>query len=152
MTLTSVGVTDPMPGLSTISCPNSTLAPGGSETCNASYTVTQANVDAGQVTNTGTAAGTAPSAGQVTAQSTLTITLSQGPAISLFKSASITSYSAPNTAITYTYMVTNTGNVTLHAISVADPQVGLSARQLPNRPAGAGRIRGLHRQLQHHPG
>ena len=45
VTLHSVGVTDPMPGLSTISCPSSTLAPNASETCTATYTTTQADVD-----------------------------------------------------------------------------------------------------------
>jgi hypothetical protein len=43
------------------------------------------------------------------------------------KSASVTSYSAPGTPITYSYLVTNTGNVNLTAVSVTDPHVGLSA-------------------------
>ena len=53
-------VTDPMPGLSAIACPATTLAPGASETCTATYTTTQADVDAGSITNTGTATGTPP--------------------------------------------------------------------------------------------
>ena len=58
VTLTSVGVTDPMPGLSAINCNGVTsLAPGASVTCTATYTTTQADVDAGSITNTGTRRG-----------------------------------------------------------------------------------------------
>ena len=55
VTLHSVGVTDPMPGLSAVNCPTTTLAPGISETCTATYTTTQADVDRGSIANTGTA-------------------------------------------------------------------------------------------------
>ena len=134
VTLSSIGVTDPMPGLSTISCPFTaleTLLPGGSETCTATYTITQANVDAGQITNTGTATGTPPSGPPVTDSSSVTLPLSQAPAIALSKSASITIFSAPGILITYSYLVTNTGNQTLHSITVDDPQSGLSAITCP---------------------
>ena len=43
-----------MAGLSAIDCPGTTLAPGDVETCTATYTTTQADVDAGSITNTGT--------------------------------------------------------------------------------------------------
>ena len=58
-TLTGVGVNDPMAGA--ISCPTTTLAPGASTTCTSSaYTIGQADVDAGVVSNTASAAATAP--------------------------------------------------------------------------------------------
>jgi uncharacterized repeat protein (TIGR01451 family) len=49
------------------------------------------------------------------------------PAIVLVKSASVQSYSAAGTTITYTLNVTNTGNVSLTSVTVTDPMAGLSA-------------------------
>ncbi len=71
-TLTSVGVTDPMTGLSAVSCPSTTLAAGTSETCTASYTTTVADLEAGSLSNTATASGTFETT-VVTYQSSLTI-------------------------------------------------------------------------------
>ena len=48
--------------------------------------------------------------------------------------------------------VTNTGNVTLTAVGVTDPMVGLSARSAARRHPGPGGHRDLHRHLHHHPG
>src|ERR1019366_8229989 len=69
VTISALAVTDPQPGLSVVSCPSATLAPAAFETCTATYTVTQADLDAGQIVNTGTVNGTTP-AGAVTASST----------------------------------------------------------------------------------
>ena len=60
MTLDPVVVTDPLPGLSAINCPLTSLAPADMMTCTASYTITQVDVDAGAVDNLATATGTPP--------------------------------------------------------------------------------------------
>jgi uncharacterized repeat protein (TIGR01451 family) len=137
--LTAVSVTDPHVGLSAVGCPSASLAPGAAETCTATYTTTQGDVDAGSISNTGTASGTPPTGPAITATSSLTISASDTPALTLKKSASATSYSAPGTPIIYSYLVTNTGNVDLSAVSVTDPHIGLSAVSCPNAslPPGA---------------
>ncbi len=58
VTLHGIAVTDPMAGLSTITCPTATLAPTASETCTATYTTTQADVDRGSLVNIATGLGT----------------------------------------------------------------------------------------------
>jgi uncharacterized repeat protein (TIGR01451 family) len=120
-----------MVGLSPISCPATSLAPWVSETCTATYTTTQSDVDNGSLKNTGTATGTPPSGPPVTAQSTVCIPVCPYPSISLKKSASVSSFSAAGTLITYSYKVTNTGNVTLNPVTVTDPMVGLSPISCP---------------------
>ena len=130
--LTAVSVTDPQLGLNGVSCPSTSLAPGVSQTCTAPYTITQADLDAGSITNTGTASGKPQTGSAVTATSSLTITASDAPSVSVVKTASVTNYSAPGTPITYSYLVTNTGNVDLSAVSVTDPQMSLSAISCPS--------------------
>ena len=132
VTLHSVTVTDPMPGLSSITCNTTTLAPGANETCTATYTTTQADVDRGNISNTGTATGTPPVGGSLTARSSLSILGIQNPSINMVKTSTVPSFTAPGTVITYDYKITNTGNVTLHSVTVTDPHPALSAVTCPN--------------------
>ncbi len=126
VTLNPVTVTDPMVGLSAISCPATSLAPGVSETCNATYTTTQSDVDRGSLKNTGTATGTPPSGPPVTATSSLCIPAVQAPSISLLKTADVPTVSAVGQIVTYTFTITNTGNVTLSDVDVTDAQAAPS--------------------------
>jgi uncharacterized repeat protein (TIGR01451 family) len=127
VTLTNVGVSDPLPGLGSITPAPVTLAPGESQVFEASYFITQADLDAGSVMNTATASGTPPVGEPVTAMDSETITADHEPSIDIVKSASPQTYSAVNGEITYSFLVTNTGNVTLTNVGVSDPLPGLGS-------------------------
>ena len=143
VTLTTVGVTDPMSGLSAITCPTTTLAPGAGTDCTATYALTQADVDAGQVDNTATATATPPTGPDVTDTDDETITLTPDPAISILKTGSLADTNADGVdsegdIVTYTFTVENTGNLTLDPISVTDPLSGLSAITCPTTSLAPG--------------
>jgi hypothetical protein len=97
-----------------VQCAATTLAPGASTTCTAVYTITQADLDVGHVTNTASATGTTPNNDVVpSGPAEQTVHAIQRPAISIVKSASVDTFDAAGLSITYYYRVTNTGNVTL---------------------------------------
>ncbi len=125
-----------------VTCPAGavSLAPAASVTCTATYTVTQADVDAGSVSNTATASGKTPASQAITsAPSSTTITAIRSPAITVVKSASPTSFSAAGQTIHYSFDVTNSGNVTLRDIRVHDSGLpGLSAISCPHHTLAAG--------------
>ncbi|WP_397545114.1 beta strand repeat-containing protein, partial [Salinibacterium sp.] len=141
VTLAGVSIADPKPGLSslTYTWPGTAgiLAPGQSVTATATYTVTQADQNAGSITNTSSASGTGggrtvtASSGAVT-----TPTAASRPAIQVIKSANPTSAAQAGAAITYTFVLTNTGNVTLTTVGVADPLPGLSGITFSNWGSG----------------
>ena len=106
--------------MSAITCPETTLVSGQFETCTATYVVTQADVNVGVITNTATAAGNPPSGNPVTSTpSTATVTATQTPALSLVKTANVTAAEVGQ-QITYSFKITNTGNVTVTDPSVTD--------------------------------
>ncbi|MFE7563704.1 DUF6923 family protein [Kitasatospora sp. NPDC057500] len=107
-----------------VDCPAGPLAPGGSLTCTAAYTVTQADLDAGSIKNTATAHGTAPgdTAPTVSQPDSATVTATSSPGLKVVKSATT---SQPDRLvlgeeITYDFVVTNTGNVTLKDVKVTE--------------------------------
>ncbi len=123
-TLHNVHVTDDRIA-GTIACTPSTLATGETATCTAEYTIRQANVDAGHVTNTASATGTTPNDDDVTSPpADTTVKAIQTPAVHLVKSAFPTEYADPGETIHYTYSVTDTGNVTLHDVTLTDDRLG----------------------------
>ena len=110
------------PGLERLNCPDSTLAPGASETCTGSYTTTQADVDNGFVINTATATSDNPSDTPVTSnQSSATAYASEATSsLSLMKSSLTSAYGSAGEAINYDYLVDNTGTTTESDIAVSD--------------------------------
>ena len=105
--------------MSPITCPVTTLAPAATTTCTATYTVTQADVDAGSVKNTATATGTPPvGPPTVSPPSTVTVPGNPQPAMTLVKKASPAVVTAVGQTVHYTFLVTNTGNLTLHAVRI----------------------------------
>ena len=88
-------------------------------------------MDRGWIRNKGKAAGTSPSGAKVTASAWVVVRAVQRPKVTITKSADISSFSAPGTVVTYSYTVTDTGNVTLRRITVVDPMFRLSRISCP---------------------
>ena len=107
-------------------CDATTIAVGGSTTCSAMHTFTQGELDAngdptggsGQLRNI----VTATSMQSPPAKDTLDIPIVQAASMTIVKTADSTSLSAPG-VVTYSYLVTNTGNVTITNLSLSDDNV-----------------------------
>ena len=117
-----------------VSCPDlpvDGLLPAQTLTCSAPYSVTQADIDAGFVTNIASATD-----GTTTSDDTsLTINGDQAPALSLVKTPLTTDFTAVGDLLSYEYVVTNSGNVTLtQAITVTDDRIAVV--NCPALPAG----------------
>ncbi|TXE18566.1 DUF3494 domain-containing protein [Psychroserpens burtonensis] len=134
-TLTDVVVTDPMEGLTITGSPIASLEPGdSSDTITGTYTITQADMDTGSVTNSALATAQDPEGNDITDISGTTkendtptvTTLIQNPAIALVKSAVVSGTGTLGDLITYTFTVENTGDTTLTNITVTDPMEGLT--------------------------
>ncbi|WPF83961.1 hypothetical protein SANBI_001673 [Sanguibacter sp. 4.1] len=91
-----------------------TLAAGESATFTATYTLTQADIDRGSTTNTATATGVPPTGPPVESPpSTVEIPSAPTPALTVVKSADLTEITAAGQVVRYSFVVTNTGNVTV---------------------------------------
>ncbi|MEE8523009.1 MAG: hypothetical protein V3T72_03685, partial [Thermoanaerobaculia bacterium] len=145
VTLTNVTISDPLPGLSALSCAPTqpaTLAPGATLSCTATYVVTAADGTAGAINNTATASsdqtpddtdsetvptGTAPTASMSLVKTgILDIGFPPG-GITLVKTGALDQgpdgESTVGDLITYTFGVTNSGASVLSNVTVGDPLV-----------------------------
>ena len=112
------------------------------------YTITQADLNAGSVTNTAKA-----SAGGIDSnEDKATVEAIQNKALSLDKTASPTAADAVGDVISYSYVVTNIGNVRLAGpVTVADDKATVTCpalehgreRRLVPRSGRVGHLRGL---------
>ncbi|MGQ3191721.1 DUF7507 domain-containing protein [Neoaquamicrobium sediminum] len=142
VTLTDVTVYDPMladAGISVSPGPQ-TLAPGGSVTFTATYQPTQADIDAGSVTNTATGTGTPPDGPPVESPpDDATVPPNPEPDLLIEKTGELNDLDDnelldPGETITYAFLVTNNGAVTLTDVTVNDPllvEAGISVTPEP---------------------
>ncbi|HET8940820.1 MAG TPA: hypothetical protein VFN13_02385, partial [Rudaea sp.] len=126
VTLNPVTVTDPLSGLSAITCPVSVLAPAATTTCMATYVVKQSDVNAGVINNTATAHGTPPTGSDVTSTDTDVVTLTQTPDLASVKQllgytdADASTTVSVGDTLHFKITVSNIGNTTLTNVTVTD--------------------------------
>ncbi|MFH2039971.1 MAG: hypothetical protein ABIJ65_11105, partial [Chloroflexota bacterium] len=121
ITLSNVAVSDPL--LSSVSCPGGnpipSMAPTASLTCSGSYTITQADIDAGNRHNTATASN-----GRVSATDSYNVPLNPTAKLSIAKTGVLDLGDGKldvGDLISYSLLVTNIGNITLSNVAVSDP-------------------------------
>lgn len=125
-------------------CPApASIAPGESTMCTATYVVTQADVDAGTITNTATAEGLTPGGNPAVSESSAAaVVAEQVPSLDLVKSADAEKATAAGQVVNYTFALTNTGNVTLHELEVTEGSFSgtgeMSAIDCPVEPLAPG--------------
>ncbi|MCJ8520991.1 DUF7507 domain-containing protein [Pseudorhizobium tarimense] len=128
VTLTGVTVNDPLlanAGVSLDQGPQ-TLAPGATFTFTAAYTPTQADIDAGSVTNTATGTGTPPSGPPIDSPPDTVIVPPNPPSLrtektGTFNDANGDSYSSVGDTLTYTITISNTGGAVVTGVTPNDP-------------------------------
>lgn len=117
-----LAVTDPT--ATTVSCPSVEVPPNNTVT----YSVVQADINAGQYENTATATITLGGAtGADTATATVPAVRTLGLTLDKqLDAASPSNFSATNVGLEYDYVLTNTGNVDLIDVDVSDDLIGLT--------------------------
>ena len=150
VTVSSITVTDPLVSLV---CPGSGsntiagLAPGSNEICTGTYTVVQADFDLGgandggtadsDIDNTASASGTYDGA-TVADSDDHAVTLNINRSLTTVKTATLNEeisangYADAGETISYSYVVTNSGNVTLTNVRVDDTHNGSATLPVPS--------------------
>lgn len=138
MRLTNFAITDPLVSGGTgqqITCTpplGGALNVSQTAVCSGSYVTTQADINAGTtITNVATARFT--EVGPLSAQ--VDTSVLQSPGLTISKTATPASVSTANTAIQYSIVVTNVGNVDLNNYQLSDPLIQLGANNLQCQPA-----------------
>jgi hypothetical protein len=110
--------------LGPITCPRNQLAPGEDMECKAVHITTEDDLEAGGIHNVVAVTGRSPENEEVSDTDEDTVTAIHRPDIEIQKTAFPTEYAVPGEQITYSYLVVNTGNVTLHDVTVTDSRLG----------------------------
>jgi hypothetical protein len=99
----------------------------------ASYTVTQGDIDApGGITNAATATTTQVGPQSVTSSTT---PITRSPNLAVLKSGTPAGPVSAGQVVTYTFRVTNTGNVTITNVQIADVFGGMGSAPVPGSEA-----------------
>uniref|UniRef100_UPI0037C6CBEA beta strand repeat-containing protein n=1 Tax=Salinibacterium sp. TaxID=1915057 RepID=UPI0037C6CBEA len=117
------------------------LLPGQKVSITASRAVTQADIDAGRILNIATGSGNSPSTIAVTddsPQTVITLAAALG-ALSITKSGTPAGGAVGDT-VTYTFVVKNTGPVTVTDLAISDPKLGTAPITYGTWPATAGTL------------
>ena len=138
-------ITDPNAVLGTCTPANgSSRAPGQSITCVATHVVTQADIDAGHYLNQACVDDGAGGAASICA--TKDVPSVPAPALTITKDATEASYNAVGQTIHYSITATNSGNTTLAAVTITDPNAVLGTCTPANgsslAPGAIDRLRG----------
>jgi uncharacterized repeat protein (TIGR01451 family) len=131
VTLSNVRIDDALLGIAGVAVSPSVLSPGQKGVLTFPYAVTQANLDNGSIVNTATARGTAPDSSNVQSQGIATSTARNiSAAVGIEKSADVTSFSAVGDKINYSFVIQNTGDVTLYDVTLEDVKLGISGLEV----------------------
>ena len=156
VTLTNVAVADAGADAgSIIPASVASLAPGASVTVTARHTVTLTEVNNGSFSNQASVTANTPGGGTITKEksdnpatlavddATVTV-ISPASTIALVKTGTV---SADGNSITYNFSIRNTGNVTLHVITLVDAKLGLTRTLSGNLAPGASATESFTYQL-----
>ena len=142
-----------------VRCAPGTLAPGASLTCTASapYTITQADVDAGAVTNTATVSANPPTGAAVTDDDTAVTRTTSTPSLSVAVSTTVQDKDGVATTgvgdvIVYTATITNTGPVPLTGVVLSATNAAVGTPKLHPRHGARRWHDHLRRDPHRHPG
>ena len=130
--LGDIAVEDSMKDLGTVSPAKKSLAPGESTTARATHRVTAADIEAGTVTNTakatGSAGGTSIKSSEVTATTSIEKAVSRMSFEKTVDRKQLTGSEAKaGTTLAYSFKISNGGNIPINGISIDDGLHGLSS-------------------------
>src|SRR5699024_5675680 len=129
VTLSNLVLDDEMLGGS-IDLESTELAPGEETRGTQSYTVTQADVDAGNIHNIATVTGEDPRGGTPTAEDDDEVpiesnpSIEENPAITLEKTSDVANVTEVGQIVNYNFVISNTGDTKLSNIILNDPMLG----------------------------
>ncbi|WP_329372420.1 hypothetical protein OG896_36940 [Streptomyces sp. NBC_00669] len=134
--LTGLTVDDPKTG--PVSCPTTTLAPGETTTCTATYTVTAADVAHGSIENTATASGTSDDQTVTSPPSSEQVPIELPPGVVVEKKAQTPGPYSVGQTVEFSYAVRNTGGTRLTGVRVDDDHItGVTCDATTLAPAGS---------------